>query len=115
MKKQVQFRATGAQFSKIVRPRLSGTRGREQVDDRRVVSGIVQVLKSGGRSIDGPLDYRPRKTVHYRYVRCAVEGVCLSLFHAHAQGDHSPSQALIEASAVKAHHWAAGERQQSAR
>lgn len=32
----------------------SDTRGVARVDDRRVISGIVHVLKSGGRWVDAP-------------------------------------------------------------
>ena len=47
-----QFWLTKAQFSKI-KPHLpTDTRGKARVDDRRVISGIVQVLKSGARWVD---------------------------------------------------------------
>jgi len=38
------------------------TQGKPRVNDRRVISGIVHVLKSGGRWIDAPDVYGPRKT-----------------------------------------------------
>ena len=44
------------------------TRGKARVDDRRVISGIVHVLKSGGRWIDAPPEYGPKKTLYNRYV-----------------------------------------------
>lgn len=40
---------TDAQFAKIVPHLPTDTRGKARVDDRRVISGIVQVLKPGGR------------------------------------------------------------------
>jgi transposase len=103
-----QFWLSDEQFSKIA-PRLpTDTRGKERVDDRRVISGIVQVLKSGGRWIDAPLDYGPRKTLYNRYVRWAVKGVWVRLFEALAQADGPPAEVLIDSSAVKAHRSAAG-------
>jgi hypothetical protein len=39
------------------------TRGKEHVDDRRQISGIIHVLRSGGRWIGVPPDCRPRKTL----------------------------------------------------
>src|SRR4051812_33955725 len=58
-----QFWLTKAQFSKI-KPHLpTDTRGKARVDDRRVISGIVQVLKSGARWVDAPPEYGPRKTL----------------------------------------------------
>jgi transposase len=57
------FWLTEAQFSKIEPHLPADTRGKARVDDRRVISGIVQVLKSGGRWIDALPDYGPRKTL----------------------------------------------------
>src|SRR6516165_4575114 len=39
-------------------------RGKRRVDDRRVISGIVQVIISGCRWSDAPLEYGPRKTLY---------------------------------------------------
>ena len=39
------------------------TRGMPRLDDRRVISGIVHVLRSGGRWVDTPSGHGPRKTV----------------------------------------------------
>ena len=51
------FWLTKAQFARL-RPLLpTDTRGKPRVDDRRVISGIVHVLKSGARWIDAPAIY----------------------------------------------------------
>jgi transposase len=63
-----QFWLTDAQFSKIAPHLPTDTRGKARVDDRRVISGIVHVLKSGGRWIDAPPEYGPKKTLYNRYV-----------------------------------------------
>ncbi len=57
------FWLTKAQFNKI-KPHLpTDTRGVERVDDRRVISGIIHILKTGGRWVDAPRDqYGPHKT-----------------------------------------------------
>ena len=70
-----QFWLTDAQFSKIAPHLPSDTRGKARVDDRRVISGIIHVLKSGGRWIDAPPEYGPKKTLYNRYVRWAAKGV----------------------------------------
>jgi transposase len=41
--------------------------GARRVDDRRVISGILHVLKSGGRWRDCPLAYGPRTTIYNRF------------------------------------------------
>ena len=55
------FGLTEAQFSRIAPLLPCDTRGKPRVDDRRVISGIVHVLKSGGRWIDAPDVYGPYK------------------------------------------------------
>ena len=69
------FRPTAEQFWKLEPHLPTDTRGKARVDDRRVISGIINVLKSGGRWIDAPPDYGPRKTLYNRYVRWAAKGV----------------------------------------
>ena len=46
-------------------------RGKERVDDRRVISGILHVLKSGCRWCDCPPEYGPQTTIYNRFVRWA--------------------------------------------
>ncbi|MGH6853460.1 MAG: transposase [Methylocella sp.] len=46
-------------------------RGVERADDRRVISGIVHVLKSGCRWCDCPEAYGPPTTIYNRFVRWA--------------------------------------------
>ena len=58
------FWLTDEQFAKI-KPHLpTDTRGKPRVDDRRVISGIIHVLKSGGRWVDAPRLYGPHKTLY---------------------------------------------------
>jgi transposase len=66
------FWLTDEQFSKIAPHLPTDTRGKARVDDRRVISGIVHVLKSGGRWVDAPPDYGPKKTLYNRFVRWAA-------------------------------------------
>src|SRR5262245_29743523 len=55
---------------KRIEPRLpTDVRGVERTDDRRVISGIVHVLKSGCRWCDCPPEYGPATTI---YKLCAL-------------------------------------------
>jgi transposase len=103
-----QFWLTDAQFSKIEPHLPTDTRGKARVDDRRVISGIVHVLKSGSRWVDAPPDYGPKKTVYNRFVRWADKGVWTNLFRALAQVGGPSAHVLIDSAAVKAHRSAAG-------
>ena len=49
-------------------------RGKQRVDDRRIISGILHVLTSGCRWRDCPLEYGPPTTVYNRFVRWAERG-----------------------------------------
>jgi transposase len=63
------FWLTEDQFSRLAPLLPTDTRGKPRVDDRRVISGIVHVLKSGSRWIDAPDVYGPHKTLYNRFVR----------------------------------------------
>jgi transposase len=103
-----QFWLTETQFARITPHLPQDTRGKPRVDDGRVISGIIHVLKSGCRWVDAPPDYGPRKTLYNRYVRWAAKGVWTNLFHALAQAEGPPAEVLIDSSAVKAHRSASG-------
>ena len=103
-----QFWLSDEQFTKIEPLLPTNTRGKERVDDRRVIGGIIHVLKSGGRWIDAPPDYGPRKTLYNRFVRWAAKGVWVDIFHALASAGGPPAEVLIDSSAVKAHRCASG-------
>src|SRR5215203_7490751 len=98
------FWLTDKQFARIAPHLPTNTRGKPRVDDRRVISGIVHVLKSGARWVDAPTVYGPRKTLYNRYVRWAAKGV----FHSLACAGGPSAQLLIDSSAVKAHRSASG-------
>jgi len=63
------------QFARLEPHLPTDTRGKVRVDDRRVISGIVHVLKSGCRWIDAPTIYGPYKTLYNRFVRWAAKGI----------------------------------------
>jgi transposase len=96
------------QFARLWPYLPTDTRGKPRVDDRRVISGIVHVLKSGCRWADAPGVYGPRKTLYNRFVRWAAKGVWVEIFTALAAAGGPPAQVLIDSSAVKAHRCAAG-------
>ncbi len=102
------FWLTAEQFSRLEPLLPTDTRGMPRVDDRRVISGIIHVLKSGGRWADAPDVYGPRKTLYNRFVRWAAKGVWSDVFYVLASAGGPPAQVLIDSSAVKAHRCASG-------
>jgi len=81
--------------------------GAHRVDDRRVLSGIVHVLRYGCRWRDCPAVYGPHTTIYNRFRRWTMQGLWRRLF---AQlvvvvpGDAH----LIDSTSSKAHRSAAG-------
>jgi len=102
------FWLTDAQFARLAPFLPTDTRGVPRVDDRRVISGIVHVLKSGGRWADAPAVYGPRKTLYNRFVRWAAKGVWSNIFRSLASAGGPPAEILLDSSAVKAHRCAGG-------
>ena len=52
-----------------ISPYLPLSHGVPRVDDRRVVSGIVYVIRNGLQRKDAPLGYGPHKTLYNRVIR----------------------------------------------
>ena len=83
-------------------------RGKERVDDRHVISGLLHVLKSGCRWCDCPPEYGPLTTIYNRFVRWAKRGVWEQLFRELAARGRSGDTQMIDATHVKAHRSASG-------
>ena len=88
-------------------------RGKERVDDRRVISGILHVLKSGCRWCDCPPEYGPYTTIYNRFVRWAERGVWERMFRALAARGRSTATQMIDSTHVKAHRSASGAKRGS--
>jgi putative transposase len=52
-----------------IEPYFPLSHGIARVDDRRVISGIIYVIKNGLRWRDAPREYGPHKTIYNRFVR----------------------------------------------
>ncbi len=96
------------QFARIVPCLPNDTRGKPRVDDHRVISGIVHVIKSGGRWVDAPPCYGPKKTLYNRFVRWADKGIWNKLFETLAASGGPVLEVMIDSSAVRAHRSAHG-------
>jgi transposase len=88
-------------------------RGKERVDDRRVISGIMHVLKSGCRWCDCPPEYGPPTTIYNRFVRWAERGVWERLFRELAERGRSTQTQMIDSTHIKAHRSASGSKRGS--
>ena len=86
---------------------FSSFHGITRVDDRRVISGIIFVIRNGLRWRDAPRDYGPHKTIYNRFVRWSRLGVFNKIFAELARKAGKPSRLMIDATHLKAHRTAA--------
>jgi putative transposase len=109
------FWLSDAQWQRMAPLLPTDVRGKERVDDRRVISGILHVLKSGCRWCDCPPEYGPHTTIYNRFVRWAKRGVWERLFRELADRGRSSSTQMIDSTHVKAHRSASGARKGGSR
>jgi len=92
-----------------IEPHLPKNRpGAHRVDDRRVISGILFVLKAGCRWADCPPEFGPVTTIYNRYSRWSAQGIWRRLFQDLAAAGGVPEELAIDTTHVKAHRSAAG-------
>ena len=81
--------------------------GVPRVDDRKVISGIIFVIRNGLRWRDAPKEYGPHKTIYNRFVRWSRLGVFSKIFAELASKGPRPQRLMINATHLKAHRTAA--------
>ena len=85
-----------------------GRRGAHRVDDRRVISGIIHMLKTGARWRDCPAAYGPYTTIYNRFNRWSKQGVWEDVFYVLTGSSGVIGAAAVDSTHVKAHRSAAG-------
>ena len=90
-----------------ISPHFPLAHGVPRVDDRRVVSGIIYVIRNGLRWKDAPRGYGPHKTLYNRFIRWSRMGVFGRIFAALAAQGPRPQHIMIDATHLKAHRTAA--------
>jgi transposase len=71
--------------------------GARRTNDRRVISGIVHVLKTGCRWQDYPAVYGPSTTVYNRFHRWTIRGIWVACL----KGWRAPIPAMVKPSTVR--------------
>jgi transposase len=100
------FMLTRKQLNRL-KPYFPLSHGVERVDDRRVISGIIYVIKNGLQWKDAPRAYGPHKTLYNRFVRWSRMGVFNRIFSELAGKEKMPDRLMIDATHLKAHRTAA--------
>ena len=90
-----------------IEPYFPLSHGIPRVDDLRVISGIIHVIRNGLRWRDAPKDYGPHNTLYNRFVRWSHMGVFDRIFAALSGEGGPPDRLMIDATHLKAHRTAA--------
>ena len=100
------FLLSKAQMRRI-EPYFPRSHGIPRVDDRRIVSAIIFVIKNGLRWRDAPRTYGPHKTIYNRFIRWSRLGIFNRIFVKLAGQAGEPDRMMIDATHLKAHRTAA--------
>ena len=100
------FLLSPAQMRRI-EPFFPRSHGVPRVDDRRVISGIIYVIRQGLQWKDAPRNYGPHKTLYNRFVRWSRLGVFDRIFVALSGQGGAPERLMLDSTHLKAHRTAA--------
>ncbi|TNB90878.1 IS5 family transposase [Paracoccus marcusii] len=96
------FWLTEAQMARIA-PFFPKSHGKPRVDDRRVLSGIIFIIRNGLRWRDAPTAYGPHKTLYCRWRRWSGKGIFARMMASLAANHGEEKAVMIDATYLKAH------------
>ena len=101
------FYLSRAQLDRI-KPYFPLSHGIPRVDDLRILSGIIYVIKHGLQWKDAPREHGPHKTLYNRFIRWSGLGVFNKIFMEPVEKQGDTERLMIDATHLKAHRTAAG-------
>ena len=90
-----------------IEPYFPLSHGMPRMEDRRVLSGVVFVIRNGLRWRDAPADYGPPKTIYNRFLHWSRLGAFSTIFAELAGKGPRLERLMIDATHLKAHRTAA--------
>lgn len=102
------YRLSDDEWVQIERLLPTGRRGAHRVDDRRVISGIIHMLKTGARWRDSPAEYGPCTTLYNRFNRGSKLGGREDVCHALTGSSGVVGTTSADSTHIKAHRSASG-------
>ena len=90
-----------------IEPYFPQSHGVPRVEDHKVISGIIFVIRNGLCWRDAPKDYGLHKTIYNRFIRWSGLGVFNRIFAEMAAKGGRLEQLMIDATYLKAHRTAA--------
>lgn len=100
------FLLTQQQLNRI-KPYFPVSHGVPRVDDRRVISGIIYVIRYGLQWKDAPKAYGSHKTLYNRFVRWSRAGIFNKIFRELSRHSGTRDCLMIDATHLKVHRTAA--------
>lgn len=100
------FYLSRAQLDRI-KPYFPLSHGIPRVDDLRILSGIIYVIRHGLQWKDAPREYGPHKTLYNRFIRWSRLGVFNKIFMELVEKQGDTERLMIDATHLKAHRTAA--------
>ena len=101
------FWLTEAQFDRLKPLLPNKVRGVPRACDRKVISGIIHVIRYGLMWRHAPACYGPHKTLYNRFVRWSQAGVFNRIFQTLATEGAATGTLMIDSTHLKAHRSAA--------
>lgn len=90
-----------------IKPYFPLSHGVPRVDDLRIISGIIYVIKRGLQWKDAPRGYGPHKTLYNRFIRWSRLGIFNKIFTELVEKHGTTERLMIDATHLKAHRTAA--------
>ena len=90
-----------------IEPYFPLSHGIPRLNDRRIISGIIFVIRNGLRWRDAPKEYGPHKTIYNRFIRWSRLDVFSRILAELTARRSKPEQLMIDATHLKAHRTAA--------
>ncbi len=90
-----------------IKPYFPLSHGVPRVDDRRVMSRIISVIRYGLQWKDAPKAYGPYKTLYNQFVRWSRAGIFNKIFRELARQPGTRDCLMIDTTHLKAHRTAA--------
>jgi putative transposase len=102
------FWLSKAQFARLKPLLPNKPRGVPRVDDRRVISGIIHVIRGELMWRDAPAVHGPSRTLYSSFIRWSRIGVFDRIFAVLAGESAAADTVMIDRALLKAHRTAAG-------
>jgi transposase len=90
-----------------IKPFFPLSHGIPRVDDIKVLSGIIYVIKHGLQWKDAPREYGPHKTLYNRFIRWSRMGIFNNIFAELAKTADTDGRLMLDSTHLKAHRTAA--------